>query len=141
MEEERTETGGPGETPVPDAEDAVGVQRSPENLTRIARGQRRVLIGILLYVGLAAGQFLLGDAGGVVLLSGIAAAMLFVLYSVFTLASELFGRGKGVLLTLVALIPFVGLLVLLVVNAYATQLLNAYGYRVGLLGAYEPKQH
>jgi hypothetical protein len=41
----------------------------------------------------------------------------------------------GVLLALLTIIPYVGLIVLLIINSRATGVLNKHGYRVGLFGA------
>ena len=55
---------------------------------------------------------------------------------VFLLATKVYGTGLGVLLAILTLIPWVGLIVLLIINAKATGVLKRHGIRVGLLGAY-----
>jgi hypothetical protein len=52
--------------------------------------------------------------------------------SVFILAKKV---GLGIIYGIVALIPYIGLLSLLVVNQKATKILRANGHEVGLLGA------
>jgi ABC-type enterochelin transport system permease subunit len=54
---------------------------------------------------------------------------------VFLLAIKVYSTVVGVLLGFLALIPFIGLLVLLIVNGKATRTLKQKGIAVGLLGA------
>jgi len=54
---------------------------------------------------------------------------------VFMLAIALYNTGAGVVLGILALIPLVGMIVLLIVNQKATGLLKAHGIHVGLMGA------
>jgi hypothetical protein len=54
---------------------------------------------------------------------------------VFRLAIRIYGTGWGVVLGILALIPLVGLIVLLIVNGKATRILRKNGIGVGLLGA------
>ena len=58
-------------------------------------------------------------------------AMVFV----FLLATKIYSTGVGVLLGILTLIPLIGLIVLLIVNAKATGILKQNGIKVGLLGA------
>ena len=61
--------------------------------------------------------------------------MLVGMVFVFLLAIKVYSTGIGVLLGILALIPCIGLLVLLVVNIKATGILKKNGIKVGLLGA------
>ena len=54
---------------------------------------------------------------------------------VFILAIRIYNTGLGILFGLLALVPCAGLIVLLVVNAKATGILQANGHKVGLMGA------
>ncbi len=54
---------------------------------------------------------------------------------VFLLATKVYTTGVGVVLGVLTLIPCIGLIVLLIINAKATNILKAHGIRVGLLGA------
>jgi hypothetical protein len=54
---------------------------------------------------------------------------------VFRMAVAVYGTGTGVVLGLLTLVPCVGLLVLLRINAKATNILKQNGIRVALLGA------
>lgn len=54
---------------------------------------------------------------------------------VFLLATKLYSVGPGIALGILTLIPRVGLVVLLIINAKATGVLKKHGIAVGLLGA------
>ena len=54
---------------------------------------------------------------------------------VFLLSTKVFGMGLGILFGILALIPCIGLIVLLVINNKATTILKQNGFQVGLLGA------
>ena len=54
---------------------------------------------------------------------------------VFLLALKVYSPVVGVMIGFGALLPCVGLLVLLVVNGKATSILRENGHKVGLLGA------
>jgi uncharacterized membrane protein (GlpM family) len=53
----------------------------------------------------------------------------------FMLAIHVYGTGLGILFGILCLIPCIGLIVLLIVNAKATDVLKRNGIKVGLLGA------
>lgn len=101
-------------------------------------GQKLVLYAVLLYFVLA----------GVSTLVKTYPAAIFLFFAVAVAFLGLgwtgiyrIGRGLGysmltrVLVMLSIPIPFVGLIVLLVINAQATKTLRAAGYSVGLMGA------
>ncbi len=67
--------------------------------------------------------------GIAILGAGVLAAV-----SVFMLAIKLYGKGVGIPLGTLALIPLIGLIVLLIVNGRATGVLKKNGIKVGLLG-------
>jgi hypothetical protein len=54
---------------------------------------------------------------------------------VFQLAMHLYGRATGIVLGVLTLIPVLGIITLLVLNAKATSTLRQHGVKVGLLGA------
>ena len=60
--------------------------------------------------------------------------LIFIVF-VFHLATKVYGVGLGVLLGLLTLVPFLGLIVLLVINGKATAVLKGYGIRAGFFGA------
>jgi hypothetical protein len=108
--------------------------RTREELKKIAVYQLGVCVCILVY--------LLGIVGMLTMKSVIApfaylllpVPIVFAVF-VFLLAINLYGKGVGIFMGILTLIPFVGLFVLLVVNGQATRLLKAHGLKVGLLGA------
>ena len=53
----------------------------------------------------------------------------------FLLAISLYNMGAGIVLGILALVPILGLIILLIVNGRATAVLRQHGIRVGLLGA------
>jgi hypothetical protein len=131
-------TAGPG---------AVVRERPDAELVAIGRHQkwliRIILLHVLVAVGGIAVPVLSGwpgratDALPVVLVVGAVGVVLGIaaLVLVYLLASKLYGPEVAVLVGLSQLIPCVGLVVLLVVNARATAELRRNGLRVGLLGA------
>lgn len=110
-------------------------------LVSIARYQRCIIFAILAYVVVLVVQFAMPKAMWP--LFGLAAlpVLLGSVVCVFLLACKLYGAPNGVLLGLLSFIPLVGLVVLLRVNAKATQVLKDNGVRVGLLGASVPRSH
>jgi hypothetical protein len=54
---------------------------------------------------------------------------------VFLLALKLYSTALGIVFGILTLLPCVGLIVLLIINAKATATLRANGIKVGLLGA------
>jgi hypothetical protein len=108
---------------------------SGPNLRTIATKQRAIIFCILGYIVLVVSQFLLPPAlrlliGLLVLAVGITATVF-----VFMLTTTIYSTGVGVVLGILTLIPLIGLIVLLVVNSKATNLLRENGIKVGLLGA------
>lgn len=51
------------------------------------------------------------------------------------LATRVYGTGAGIVLGVLTLIPCLGLVILLLVNRKATDVLKQHGIGVGLLGA------
>jgi hypothetical protein len=117
-----------------------------EFVRKVARYQRGILLCILtqllaigLQVALTVGleperlaelQLLFLALQLLLVFVGIA-SMVFV----FMLAATVYNTVAGVALGILAVIPCVGLIVLLVVNGKATAILRQNGIRVGLLGA------
>lgn len=114
-----------------------GVQGgSVRDLRSVAMFQKGVQVCILVYLGAIFGQFALPPeirslvAGAVVLIAGLGGAVFVIL-----LAVKVYNPAIGVLMGILALVPCIGLLVLLVINGKATNILKDNGFRVGLLGA------
>jgi hypothetical protein len=111
------------------------ILRNRETLKPVARYQKGVLVCLLLqlmaFACASAGppeyRVLLGY--GLVVLWFVGAGFVFLLAMVCS------GTGTGVLAGIGALIPYFGIIVLLIVNNSATKMLKKEGIRVGLLGA------
>lgn len=106
-----------------------------EDVRSVALYQKGILVCILIYLCAVVGQFLLPPelrivVGLAILLVGLAGTVF-----VFLLATKVYGVGLGILFGILTFIPCIGLLMLLVINGKATNVLRQNGYRVGLLGA------
>jgi hypothetical protein len=115
-------------------------------LRRVATYQRWVLLALLANITIAsvaiAAAFQLAEVPANVLhwLGMIRLPIcLFMTIAAFLLAKELWNLAIGVLCGLSMWVPYASLLVLLVLNQKATRFLQAYGIKVGLLGA-DPKR-
>ncbi len=111
------------------------VSGSREDLLKVAKYQKGILVCILVYILAVAGQFALPPqirplVGLGVLVVGLIAAVFTIL-----LAMKTHGTGLGIILGVLCLVPILGLLILLLVNQKATTVLQLNGIRVGLLGA------
>ena len=123
---------------------ATGVlSGSRDDLRNVAKFQKGILVCILIYlvavIVAVIGQFALPPelrplvAIGVflvALLQGLVGAVF-----VFLLAMKTYGTGLGIVLGILSLVPLIGLIILLVVNGKATNILKQNGIKVGLLGA------
>jgi hypothetical protein len=115
---------------------AVGVLSGQrEDLRSVAKYQKGILVCILLYLIAVIFQFALPPEAMLVLIVGAVLVLVAGTSFVFLLAMKVYGTGVGILLGLLTLIPLVGLIVLLRVNAKATSVLQQNGIKVGLLGA------
>lgn len=111
------------------------VSGSREDLLKVAKYQKGILVCILIYILAVAGQFALPPqirplVGLGVLVVGLIAAVFTIL-----LAMKTHGTGLGIILGVLCLVPILGLLILLLVNQKATTVLQLNGIKVGLLGA------
>ena len=111
------------------------VSGSREDLLKVAKYQKGILVCILVYILAVAGQFALPPqirplVGLGVLVVGLIAAIFTIL-----LAMKTHGTGLGIILGVLCLVPILGLLILLLVNQKATSVLQLNGIKVGLLGA------
>lgn len=108
----------------------------------VAVYQKGIMICILIYLGGVAVQVgatvakvplpqpMMLALGIVMLLNGLTGVVF-----VFLLSMKVYHPVGGVFLAILALVPCVGLLVLLMVSSKATATLRANGYEVGFLGA------
>lgn len=118
-----------------------GEGQRPRGLREVAMLQRIILLCILGYLGLFIGRFFIpSESNGLVMARMAAWTTVFVTSTVFLflLATKMYGKGVGILLGFLTLIPFVGLIILLLVSWKATKLLKQNGSAVGLLGAKGP---
>jgi len=125
----------------PEQQRIMEYSRSSTGVREIAFRQRILLLCILVYLLAVLGQFALPAELrpflGLVLLPVIVTASVFV----FMLAIKIYGTAVGITLGILTLIPCIGLIALLVVNAKATTLLRGAGMKVGLLGATVPDSY
>jgi hypothetical protein len=105
------------------------------DLRVIAQRQKGVIFCILGYFLLVLSQFLLPPELRVVAMLAALAVSITAVVFVFMLSLALYGTGAGIVLGILTLIPIVGLIVLLVLNGKATNILKQHGVKVGLLGA------
>ncbi len=101
----------------------------------MAQYQKGILVCILAYLMAVLSQFALPVEVRLFLALGVVAVGIAGMIFVFLLAARVYGIGLGILLDILALIPCIGLIVLLVVNGRATAILRQNGIKVGLLGA------
>ena len=119
-------------TPAP----AVGVLSGQRrDLRSVAFYQKGILVCILLYICVLGGQFLVPAELRFVLGIGVLLIGLVGTIFVILLAMRVYGLILGILLGILALIPCLGLLILLMINGKATTILKENGLKVGLMGA------
>ncbi len=114
------------------------IQNSPmlvEDLRQVAIFQKVVILCILVYLLSLVGQFFVPEELRIFFGLGILGVGLIGAVFVFLLAVRLYGVALGLVAGFFTLIPCVGLIVLLIINAKATGLLQRHGVQVGLLGA------
>ncbi len=125
----------PFEAPQSDSR-AIGIlSGTREDLRSVARYQKGIIVCILIYLIAFFGQFAVPQELRIILGIGILCVGLTSTVLVFLLAIKTHGTGQGILLGILCLVPCVGLLVLLIINSKATNVLKQNGIKVGLLGA------
>jgi predicted RNA-binding Zn-ribbon protein involved in translation (DUF1610 family) len=108
---------------------------SRDELKAIASFQKGIIFCILIYFVAVGAQFGLPPQLRPILLLGVLAIIVTSTVFVFRLAMKIYSTGVGIMLGILALLPFLGLLVLLRVNSKATGILKENGIHVGFLGA------
>lgn len=108
---------------------------SRDDLKSVAIYQKGIVVCILIYLVAVVGQFALPEGIRPLVGIGVLGVGLVGTVFVFLLATKVYTTGMGILLGVLALIPCIGLLVLLMVNGKATEILKKNGIKVGLLGA------
>ena len=108
---------------------------SQEDLRSTATYQKGILLCIMAYILLVALQFAFPPEARLFVGLAVIPISITATVFVFLLATKLYTTGLGILLGILTLVPCVGLIVLLIINAKATAVLKRHGIRVGLLGA------
>ena len=111
------------------------VSGSREDLAKVAKYQKGILVCILIYFLAVVGQFALPPQLRQVLGLGVLAVGLVAAVFTILLAMKTHGTVLGILLGILCVVPILGLLILLLVNQKATTVLQSNGIKVGLLGA------
>jgi hypothetical protein len=106
-----------------------------EDLRAVAQYQKGILVCILLQIAVFIARFLVPAnivifVLGAALVVGVAQAVF-----VFMLSIKVYNVVLGILLGILAIVPCLGLIVLLIINNKATNILRDNGHHVGLLGA------
>ncbi len=127
----------PYESPSTDSShEATGVVSGTRaDLRKVAQYQKAILVCILVYLLAVFGQFLLPPQLRPLLGVGVIIVGLVSTVFVFMLALKVYSTGTGIILGILALVPCLGLIILLVINSKATKILTQNGIKVGLLGA------
>lgn len=115
---------------------AIGVLSGrAEDVRSVAIYQKGIMVCILLYFVAVIAQFMLPAQLHSALRLGALLVILAGGTFVFLLSMKVYGVGLGILFTVLAIIPCLGLILLLIVNSKATSILQKNGYKVGFLGA------
>ena len=114
----------------------IGVKGgSRKDVKRVAQYQKGVIMCILIQLIVMVSQFAVPADLLPILSAGLVIAGIASTVFVLLLAMKVYSPGLGVLLGILALVPCVALIVLLIVNGKATDVLRQNGVRVGLFGA------
>lgn len=105
------------------------------DLRSVAVYQRGIMIAILVYIGClvaisASPAQIRPFVLGVVVIDGLVGTVL-----VFLLSLKVYGVALGIVFGIGTLVPCINLIVLLCINAKATNILKSNGIKVGFLGA------
>jgi hypothetical protein len=119
-----------------------GKKKQSKEVREVAVYQKGILICIAIYLA-AVLINLVVNVGKVpvpsfvpVAVAGVALINILVgVVFVFLLSMKLYHPVVGVLMSVLALVPCIGLLILLLISTKATAMLQENGYTVGLLGA------
>jgi hypothetical protein len=103
-----------------------------DSAERLIRGQQLVILGVLAYVAAAVTRYTSGPDVG--LLVSVAPLVLFVFGLRWMVMVLGYSFWLVLLLLVLLLVPFINLLVLLRINARASNTLREAGYTVGFFG-------
>lgn len=118
--------------------EAVGaVSGSREDLRRVARYQRGLLLSILVYlIAAIAWRFATNDLTYYVATTiGLVAALSGLVFAIMLTTKVYDSVPTIVMLVILMMVPFLGLIGLLIVNQKATSVLRRNRIKVGFLGA------
>jgi hypothetical protein len=122
--------------PPPDHLEVTGVRSgNREDLRTVAQYQKVVILCILAYLVAIVAQVVFPRELELVTGLLIVAVGIVGTVFVFLLAIKTYKPAIGVALGILTLIPCVGLIVLLIINAKSTRILRSNGIKVGILGA------
>ena len=107
---------------------------SDRDLKWVAIYQKGILLCILISIGMVAGQFFIPGGFQIFLIVGFLAVGVTSAVFMFLLSTKLYPGATGILLAILTLVPYLGIVALLIVNGKATSVLQKNGYHVGLLG-------
>lgn len=108
------------------------------HLLGIAKAQRGLMLGILGYLASIVLVFVLGmNSEGSAAIPGLLMLIsgLFALVFLIVLTYRMSGVIFAIIIGICSLIPFVGILVMLVISGRASKKLKQAGFKIGLLGA------
>jgi hypothetical protein len=109
------------------------------NLKKIAANQRAINLCILAEIFIVIAQISFRTNGMLALALVFSFAYLAIALTgavfLFMLSLSLYNTAAGIALGIFSLVPLLGLIILLVLNGKATNILRLHGIRVGLLGA------
>jgi len=126
----------PYEAPKSSSQGAVGVLSGKrEDLRSVATYQKGIIICIAIYLFSVIAQFAVPIEFRLFVSLGVMFVGLIGAVFVFLLAIKVYGTALGILYGILCLIPCIGLIVLLIVNSRATNILKQNGIKVGLFGA------
>ena len=125
----------PYQSPRPDAQIIGVLSGSRDDLRSVAKYQKGIIVCILInLVNIICKAVVPAEIAFIIALSFLVVGLVGTVFVVL-LAIKVYPTAVGVLLGIMTLIPCIGLLSLLVVNAKATSILKQNGIKVGLLGA------
>jgi hypothetical protein len=125
----------PYQSPATDARVVGVISGRREDLRSVAKYQKGILLCILAYLVLVGLSFVVPPEVRPMLALAIIPVGITGTVFVFLLAIKVYSPVAGAALGILTLLPCIGIVVLLIINAKATDILKKNGIRVGLLGA------
>ncbi len=114
----------------------VGVKSGRvEDLKTVAVAQKTIIVCIVLNILAAVGRVFVPQEWLLLLVAGLVILFLTQTAAVMLLAMKVYSFGTGIIYGIGAMIPCIGLIILLMVNGKANKILTQNGHHVGLFGA------